>query len=233
MGLAGFHVCFVATSSNILRPGVSFNWDIQYSHFMKTIAFVSSNERKFNEVKSLLSGFNTKAKFIKKNLVELQADSMEIIALNKSRYAFSEISKPLIVEDDGLFIDELSGFPGPYSAFVFNTIGNSGIMKLMGKSNRRRARFKSVIAFNDGRKTVTFSGETEGTVARKATKGGWGYDPIFIPENSLMTYGTLETRGAKAIFSHRATALRKFARWFIDETNSKKGSTELTKFSIL
>jgi XTP/dITP diphosphohydrolase len=195
---------------------------------MKSIIFVSSNERKFKEVKSLLFGFNTKAQFVKKNLVELQADSIEIIALNKSQYAFLEISKPLIVEDDGLFIDELLGFPGQYSAFVFNTIGNSGIIKLMGNSSYRRACFKSVVAFSDGKNSATFSGETVGTIARKATKGGWGYDPIFIPENSHMTYGMLETRGEKGIYSHRATAIRKFAQWFLDETKSKKSSRGLT-----
>ena len=181
---------------------------------MKSIVFVSSNESKFYEVKSLLKSFNIHVKFIKKNLIEPQVESMEVIAMSKSQHAYLEISKPLIVEDDGLFIDKLSGFPGPYSAFVFKTIGNLGIMKLMEKTSCRHALFRSVFAFHDGKNSLTFSGETVGTIARNATKGGWGYDPIFIPENSQLTYGALETIGQKGKFSHRAIALRKLAEWF-------------------
>ena len=181
---------------------------------MKSIIFVSSNENKYYEIKSLLSNFNTNVEFIKRNLVELQANSLEVIALNKSHHAYLETSKPVIVEDDGLFIEELKGFPGQYSAFVFKTIGNSGIIRLMHNTNFRCASFRSVFAFNDGKNSLTFSGQRRGTIAREVTKGGWGYDPIFIPENSEMTYGILESKGMKESLSHRTIALRKFGEWF-------------------
>jgi XTP/dITP diphosphohydrolase len=181
---------------------------------VKSIIFASSNRYKYREVTSLLSKFDTHVQFVEKNLNELQADSMEVIALNKSHHAFLEISKPLIVEDDGLFIEELNGFPGQYSAFVLKTIGNTGIIQLLRNTNHRSALFRSVIAFNDGKKSLTFIGETRGTISRNVTKGGWGYDPIFIPENSEMTYGLLEIRGRKESWSHRATALKKFGEWF-------------------
>jgi XTP/dITP diphosphohydrolase len=185
---------------------------------VKSVVFVSSNERKYQEVKSLLSKFDIDVKFVKKKLVELQADSMEVIALNKSHCAFLEVSKPLIVEDDGLFIEELNGFPGQYSAFVFKTIGNAGVIRLMNKMNFRAALFRSVFAFNNGKNSITFSGEIGGTMARREIKGGWGYDPIFIPLNSRMTYGALERRGTKGSFSHRAIALGKFAEWYINNS---------------
>ena len=118
---------------------------------MKSILFASSNDKKYREVKSLLSHFDIDVHFVKKSLIEIQADSLEIIALTKSHYAFLEISTPVIVEDDGLFIEVLNGFPGQYSSFVFETIGNGGIIKLMQKSNSRHALFKSVFAFNNGR----------------------------------------------------------------------------------
>jgi len=151
-------------------------------------------------------------------LTEIQADSLEIIALNKSHSAFLDMSTPVIVEDDGLFIEELNGFPGQYSSFVFDTIGNWGIIKLLQKATSRHALFKSVFAFNNGRNSLTFGGETKGTIARKMTKGGWGYDPIFIPHNSDLTLGILETQGAKEFFSHRAKALKKFGDWFSRNT---------------
>jgi XTP/dITP diphosphohydrolase len=185
---------------------------------MKSILFASSNDKKYREVKSLLSHFDIDVQFFKKSLTEIQADSLEIIALNKSHSAFLEISTPVIVEDDGLFIEELNGFPGQYSSFVFDTIGNWGIIKLLQKATSRHALFKSVFAFNNGRNTLTFGGETKGTIARKMTKGGWGYDPIFIPHNSDLTLGILETQGAKEFFSHRAKALKKFGDWFSRNT---------------
>jgi XTP/dITP diphosphohydrolase len=185
---------------------------------MKSILFASSNDKKYHEVKSLLSHFDIDVQFFKKSLTEIQADSLEIIALNKSHSAFLEISTPVIVEDDGLFIEELNGFPGQYSSFVFDTIGNWGIIKLLQKATSRHALFKSVFAFNNGRNTLTFGGETKGTIARKMTKGGWGYDPIFIPHNSDLTLGILETQGAKEFFSHRAKALKKFGDWFSRNT---------------
>jgi XTP/dITP diphosphohydrolase len=185
---------------------------------MKSILFASSNDKKYREVKSLLSHFDIDVQFFKKSLTEIQADSLEIIALNKSHSAFLDISTPVIVEDDGLFIEELNGFPGQYSSFVFDTIGNWGIIKLLQKATSRHALFKSVFAFNNGRNSLTFGGETKGTIARKMTKGGWGYDPIFIPHNSDLTLGILETQGAKEFFSHRAKALKKFGDWFSRNT---------------
>ena len=67
----------------------------------------------------------------KLNIKEIQSDSLEEIALEKCRYAFSKIKSPVIVEDDGLFIEKLNGFPGQYSAFVFKTIGIKGILDLL------------------------------------------------------------------------------------------------------
>ena len=61
------------------------------------------------------------------------------------------MGRKVIVEDDGLFVDSLSGFPGPYSSFVFKTIGNDGILKLLAGSTKRSAYFLSLIAFYDGR----------------------------------------------------------------------------------
>ena len=54
---------------------------------------------------------------------------------------------PIFVEDAGLFIDALEGFPGPYAAYVYHTIHNNGILKLMETIQNRNAKFQSVIAY--------------------------------------------------------------------------------------
>ena len=92
--------------------------------------FVSSNVHKFKEVKRILSNLDLEINFFKINLEEIQSDSLNEIAKRKAIDAFSKVQKPLIIEDDGLFIDSLNGFPGPYSSYVYETIGNKGLMRL-------------------------------------------------------------------------------------------------------
>ena len=109
------------------------------------ILFASSNANKFREAKQILAIHGIKLGFFKCKLEEIQGNSIEKIAIKKVADAFNQCSKPVIIEDDGLFIESLHGFPGPYSSFVFESIGNNGILKLVGKN--RNAKFHSVIAF--------------------------------------------------------------------------------------
>ncbi len=112
--------------------------------------FASSNIHKFQEAKKILDDFGINLGFYKCELEEIQSSSLQEIAKNKALQAFQKCKKPIIVEDDGLFIDSLNGFPGPYSSYVFKTIGNKGILKLV-KQNRK-AKFVSLISFYDKKK---------------------------------------------------------------------------------
>jgi XTP/dITP diphosphohydrolase len=69
------------------------------------------------------------------------------IARGKAEFAYRALSRPLIVDDTGFFIDALGGFPGPCAAYVQDTIGNEGILKLMEGVEDRSAHFETVIAF--------------------------------------------------------------------------------------
>src|SRR5215475_10589870 len=142
---------------------------------MKSLLFVSSNYNKYLEIQPVLSTAGIDVRFASMSLIEIQSDSIKDVALEKSQRAYLKKMKPVIVEDDGLFIEKLKGFPGQYSSYVFKTIGNSGILKLLEGSASRRACFKSVIAFNDGQNLSHFIGETRGNISERITKGGWGY----------------------------------------------------------
>ena len=107
----------------------------------ESICFASNNSNKYKEVKSILQDYSIEVSFSRMKLTEIQSDFLVEIAMEKSKYAFEKISKPIIVEDDGLFIDELNGFPGQYSSYSFNTIGNDGILKLLVNSKSRTAYF--------------------------------------------------------------------------------------------
>src|SRR5205085_8106477 len=106
---------------------------------LDAVTFASSNEAKAREVASILSGLGIAVKFEKLDLVEIQSDSLDEIATAKSKQAFSAIAEPVLVEDDGLFVNSLNGFPGPYSAFVLKTIGNQGILRLLIGNDDRSA----------------------------------------------------------------------------------------------
>jgi len=178
------------------------------------VLFASSNTHKYEEAEKILAEFEIKLEFFKTDLVEIQDESLSKIAVQKALNAYDKCKKPVIVEDDGLFIESLSGFPGPYSSYVFKTIGNNGILKLIGIN--RTAQFRAIIAFCDSSNEPTlFESSVAGTISKNIQDGGWGYDPIFIPEKQNKTYAELTNKNK---LSHRYESLKKFASWF----NSKQ-----------
>ncbi len=184
---------------------------------MNLIYFASSNENKFIEIQNLCRHENTvefEIIFEKTEIPEIQSESITVVAEDKVKRAFEIIKKPVMVEDDGLFISSLNAFPGVYSSFVFKTIGNEGILKLLSEKDNRSASFLSVISFCDGKNVQSFVGETVGKISREIIPGGWGYDPIFIPENENKTFGQMDVL-KKNELSHRSKAFRKFLKWYI------------------
>ena len=181
---------------------------------MENITFASTNQNKFLEVQSILSTRNISVDFSQLPLVEIQSDSLEEIAREKAKTAFAKVGRQVIIEDDGLFIDNLGGFPGQYSSFVFRTIGNDGVLKLLAGAAKRSAYFQSVIAFYNGITLSISEGRVNGRISDRVTEGsGWGFDPIFIPDGTELTF--TELKKSKNEYSHRKRALEKFAHWYL------------------
>jgi XTP/dITP diphosphohydrolase len=181
---------------------------------MENITFASTNQNKFLEVQSILSTRNLLVDFSQIPLVEIQSDSLEEIAREKAKTAFAKVGRQVIVEDDGLFIDSLAGFPGQYSSFVFKTIGNDGILKLLAGSTKRSAYFHSLIAFYNGITLSISEGRVDGIISDRITEdSGWGFDPIFMPDGTDLTFA--ELKKSKNEYSHRKRALEKFADWYL------------------
>lgn len=177
---------------------------------LSELYFASSNKHKYQEAKSILKSFGISLHFFKIELEEIQSNSLSEIALKKSMQAFTKLKKPVIVEDDGLFINSLEGFPGPYSSYVFKTIGNKGILRLV--SDTRAAKFVSNISFSDKNFSKSFESKIDGRISKTPKGIGWGYDPIFIPLNSKKTFAELKNKNE---LSHRYKALKKFANWYL------------------
>ena len=171
--------------------------------------FVSSNDHKYLEAKNILASLGIKLGFLKSDLEEIQSNSLDEIALRKAKNAFSKFKKPVIIEDDGLFINSLDGFPGPYSSYVFKTIGNDGILNLL--RNNRKAKFVSIITYCDKTILQSFDAKLDGLISKSQKGKGWGFDPIFIPKNLKKTFAEIDEKNK---LSHRYKALKKFSNWY-------------------
>jgi XTP/dITP diphosphohydrolase len=182
------------------------------------VAFlVTSNIHKFHEARRVLSEYKIATAMLKKvDAVEIQDDDIESVAKASAVDAAEKCNLPVVVEDAGLFVEALKGFPGPYSSYVYRTVGNDGVLKLMVNVADRRAYFKSVVAFLSPEMDtpLCFIGEVKGTIVEeKRGAQGFGFDPIFKPSGSSKTFAemTVEEKNER---SHRASAFRKFAEWY-------------------
>ena len=186
----------------------------------KVVFFVTGNVHKFNEARLTLNEFGLSTAMLNVEAIEIQADKIEDVAIASALDALRKWRLPIIVEDAGLFIEELGGFPGPYSSYVFRTIGTEGILRLMSNLNKRNAFFESVVAFcsPDWKQPKCFNGKIEGKITKKI-RGfqGFGFDPIFRPEKSEKKTLAEMSIVEKNENSHRADALRKFAEWYVSE----------------
>jgi XTP/dITP diphosphohydrolase len=182
----------------------------------KVVYFVTSNIHKFLEASRILSEYNIATAMLRVEAVEIQDDSLENIAKYSVNDAVKRCGLSVFVEDSGIFVDALKGFPGPYSRYIHDTVGIGSIITLMENVENRAAHFRSVVAFGSPEEQpVCFVGKVEGKISlRKRGTGGFGYDPIFVPlEGDGRTFGEM-TMEEKNRFSHRAEALRLFAEWY-------------------
>lgn len=180
---------------------------------MKTILFATSNPHKVSEANEIGRKFNINFKQIELPYPEIRDESVEKVAAEGAKFVFDKIKEPVIVEDSGIFIDSLNNFPGSYSAFVQEKIGNEGILKLLTGEENRSAKFISAVGFCDsGGITRTFTGEVCGRISNEIRgTGGFGYDPVFIPEGSELTFA--ENPELKNKISHRKVAVEKFCKF--------------------
>ena len=196
----------------------------------KIVFFATGNINKFNEARSILRPFGISVGMLRMKGDEIQSDSLKEISQTSAKNAFKRTHLPIFVEDAGLFIDDLNGFPGPYAAYVYKTIHNSGILKLMEKAADRHAKFQSVIAYFDQPlcEPEYFEGESKGEITQTERKPQgklpFGFDPIFQPEGSSKTFAEM-TVEEKNGYSHRAKAIRKFAKWYQSRFSKKNYRT--------
>ena len=172
--------------------------------------FVTSNPGKAREAEDIL-GFDVEQ--VDYDYVEIQSDSLEEIAVYGAREAYKELGEPCFVDDSGMFAEGVGGFPGPYSSYVYSTLGLDGVLRALEDIENRTARFDCVVAYHDGDEIHTFEGTVRGRVAKEPRgEGGFGYDPIFEVEGDEQgrTFAEMPPDEKNSV-SHRRRAFGSFA----------------------
>jgi XTP/dITP diphosphohydrolase len=150
------------------------------------------------------------------DLPEIQAIDPAEVASEKASAAREALGKPevpVLVEDSGLMVDAWDGFPGALTKWLMQSVGNEGLLRMLGPDDDRSARAVCVVALAEADGTVrTFRGEVPGTLASEPRgESGFGFDPVFVPEGSSLTYA--EMGEGKNADSHRARAFRAVREW--------------------
>lgn len=186
-----------------------------------TLIFATHNDNKVQEIRHALDEhFNVislKEAGINQEIPEPH-DTLEANATEKSRTIFNMKGMDCFSEDTGLEVEALQGAPGVKSAryadnepeFANNV--DKLLIKMKGKTNRN-ARFRTVISLIINGNEQQFEGICRGVITDEpAGGGGFGYDPVFIPEGASQTFGQM-TMNEKKQYSHRAKALLKLTNW--------------------
>ncbi|MCC6004528.1 MAG: XTP/dITP diphosphatase [Thermofilum sp.] len=177
----------------------------------ETLLIATKNVHKLREMAPILESYGFRLQLADLPKIEIQSDSLQEIVAYAAK-SLPRLDKPVIVEDAGLFINALNGFPGPYSHYAYKTIGCKGILKLMQQATDRTAVFQSAIALKTPTGEIhVFTGEARGTITtQERGTHGFGFDPIFQPQDTNKTFAEM-TLQEKNLYSHRAKAAKKLA----------------------
>ena len=186
------------------------------------IVFATNNPNKLSEIKALVPN-NIEIVSLKEigcfdELPETQ-NTLQGNALQKAQYVYDHYKISCFSDDTGLMVDALNGVPGVYSARYAGPACSSedNMNKLLGtlkNQENRKARFATVIALILNGEKHFFEGEIAGKIATQKTgKDGFGYDPIFIPENETRSFAEMP-KSEKGKMSHRGRAVKKLVTFF-------------------
>jgi len=192
------------------------------------LVFATNNDHKLKEIRDILGDsfklLSLKDLNIEEDIPENEP-SLEGNAMNKARHVYGILNMNVFADDTGLEIDVLNGLPGVHSARFAGEDKNSDdnidkLLDLMGSSENRKARFRTIIALILDGKEYIFEGISEGTIiSERRGREGFGYDPVFVPAGSNFTYAEMPLNDKNKI-SHRARAFNKLKE-FLYQYNLK------------
>lgn len=177
---------------------------------MKGIVFITGNEHKLREAKQIL-GVDIISQRL--DLKEIQDVDLENVIKEKLVNGYEQLNKSVMVEDTGLFLNALQGFPGALIKMLITRIGREGIVRILKDFDDKTAVAKCAVGFtNDGKDIQIFVGSIEGTIVEPRGESGFGWDPVFQPKGYDKTFAEMGAE-EKNIISHRFKALKKFKKF--------------------
>jgi len=181
----------------------------------RTLTFVTTNKGKAAELREMLAPIGWAVVQDARGYPEIQSDSLAEVAAAGARHLLDAgLKPPFALEDSGLFVAALRGFPGVYSRHALDTIGVPGLLRLMAgvELEMRGASFQAHLLYVDAAGALHgFDGACPGRIAdRAAGTGGFGFDPVFVPRGHERTFAEMAA-DEKSALSHRGAATRALA----------------------
>ncbi len=182
------------------------------------LLFATNNRHKIEEVQALTGSSFQLTGLAEAGITEElpeTGNTMQANALQKARYAFEKCGLPCFADDSGLEVEALDMAPGVYSARYAGPQKSDSdnmdkLLRELENKTSRRAQFRTVIAFTDGKQYLFFEGIVKGSIiSERRGSNGFGYDPLFVPDGFEKTFAEMQPSEKNAL-SHRARAMEGF-----------------------
>jgi non-canonical purine NTP pyrophosphatase (RdgB/HAM1 family) len=150
--------------------------------------FITGNKGKLKEAQSIIPEIEG----LEIDLEEMQSLNAKEIIKHKLKQAYEHKDGEFIVEDTSLHIGALKGLPGPLIKWFVETIGMEGLAEIVKHSDNKKALARVIIGYAKNKEDIHFfEGEIKGTIVQPKGKGGFGWDPIFLPDGYSKTFGEM------------------------------------------
>lgn len=171
------------------------------------LSVITSNPGKVREYEKELSEFGIEMAHLRHPYDEVQTSHLEEVVEKGMDAIIAEGIRDFIIDDSGLFVDALKGFPGVWSAYAQKTIGNPGLLKLMDGVEDRGAEFRCCIGCDFKGERIIVTGVCRGYITdSERGSDGFGFDPIFSHDGER-TFAEIPMDEKNAV-SHRGNAVK-------------------------
>ncbi len=183
------------------------------------IRFLSKNEHKIHEAVAILAPLGVEVIPVPLAIAELQTDDISVIVRDKTLRAFAKLGHPLFVEQTGLLLERINGFPGGLTQVFWDALGPDRLCSLFGQGDDVGVLAITRIGYCDGRRIHQFAGSIRGKISPEPQGNrDFQWDCVFVPDGYDETFAEMGER--KNDISMRRHALNAFAKYLQEHANA-------------